>query len=156
MAWLKMKLLLALVSGMSLAVGGASDPPGARRALAAAVAVGPFSVERDSAGLLRAVADTCLERLVRGLSAQGLTVVRVPGLSEQTLQLARPALWAVLGHVVREGGQIQAELRLMDVESAEEQRSYFNADKDPDAVGNLGAAAAKRIAMAVRERKAAR
>ena len=41
----------------------------------------------------------------------------------------------------------------MEVDSGKELRSYFNADKDPEAVANVGAAAAKRIAQLIRERK---
>jgi hypothetical protein len=112
-------------------------------------------VERDSGGVLRAVADTCLERLVRELTVQGVAVARYPELSEKNLQVAHPVPFAVLGRVGRAQGLIQAELHLLEVESGEELRSYFNADKDPDAVGNLGAAAAKRIAQSIRDRKSA-
>jgi hypothetical protein len=49
----------------------------------AEVAVAPFAVERDSGGVLRAVADTCLERLVRELTAEGVRVARFPELSEK-------------------------------------------------------------------------
>lgn len=42
-------------------------PSGPRPGFAADVAVAPFTIDRDSAGVLRAVADTCFERLVRGL-----------------------------------------------------------------------------------------
>ena len=124
-------------------------------ALTADVAVAPFTVERDSSGNLRAVADTCLERLVRGLTAMGIAVARFPELSGKTLHLARPMPLAVLGHVDRKGVSIQAELRLFEVESGEELRSYFNADENPDAVGDLGGAAAKRIAQVVQERQRA-
>ena len=123
--------------------------------LTAEVAVAPFTVGPDSSGVLRAVADTCLERLVRGLTAAGITVARYPELSEKKLHLARPVPLGVLGYVERKEGLVQAELRLLELESGEELRSYFNADKSPDAVGDLGTAAAKRIAQVVRERKRA-
>ena len=50
-------------------------------------------------------------------------------LSEKNLQSA-PASWAVLGRITQEKEQFQLELRLLEVESGEELRSYFNADKD--------------------------
>ena len=121
--------------------------------VAAEVAVAPFTVEPDSSGVLRAVADTCLQRLVRTLTELGVSVTRYPALSEKTLSQARPAPLAVLGHVGRKDGLIQAELRLLEVESGDELRSYFNADKEADAVGELGTAAAKRIALVVQERR---
>lgn len=121
----------------------------------AEVAVAPFVVEKDSGGALRAVADSCLERLVQELAAEGVAVVRQPELSQKKLQLVRPVPLAVLGRVDRAQGLIQAELLVVEVDSGEELRSYFNADKDPDAVANLGAAAAKRIAQLIRERKSA-
>jgi hypothetical protein len=120
--------------------------------VSAEVAVAPFTVESDSSGVLRAVADTCLQRLVRTLTELHVSVAQLPELSEKTLTRARPASLALLGHVERKDGLIQAELRLMEVESGDELRSYFNADKDPNAVGDLGTAAAKRIAQVVQER----
>jgi hypothetical protein len=119
----------------------------------AEVAVAPFTVESDSSGVLRAVADSCLQQLVRTLTELHVSVAQLPELSEKTLTRARPAQLAVLGHVDREDGLLQAELRLLEVESGDELRSYFNADKDPNAVADLGAAAAKRIAQVVQERR---
>ena len=121
--------------------------------VSAEVAVAPFTVELDSAGVLRSVADTCLQRLVRTLTDLRVSVAHYPELSEKILRRVRPVPLAVLGHVGRKDGLIQVELRLLDVESGDELRSYFNADKDPDAVGDLGTAAAKRIAQVVRERR---
>jgi hypothetical protein len=118
------------------------------------LAVAPFTVEHDSGAVLRALADTCLERLVEGLTTKGIAVARHRQLSEKDLRSARPARWAVLGHLSREQGQFRAELRLMEVESAEEIRSYFNADKDPMGIADLGAAAAARIATYVHEQRA--
>jgi hypothetical protein len=120
------------------------------------VAVAPLTVESDSAGVLRAAADTCLERLFRGLTGLGVSVARYPELSEKTLARARPVPLAVLGHVRRAEGLIQAELRLLEVEAGNELRSYFHADKAPDAVGDLGSGAAKRIAQVILERRTQR
>jgi hypothetical protein len=123
---------------------------------AADVAVAPFSIGTDSSGVLRATADTCLERLIKGLREKGIAVAHHPQLSEKNLHAARPTPWAVLGDVRSAQDQFSAELRLLDVESGEEMRSYFDTDKDPQAIGDLGAAAAARIALFIQERKGAR
>ena len=57
----------------------------------AGVAVAPFVVEKDGGGILRAIADSCLERLVRELTVGGIAVVRHPELSQKKLQLVQPA-----------------------------------------------------------------
>jgi hypothetical protein len=115
------------------------------------VALAPFAVESDSAGILRALADTCLERLARGLTANGIAIARHPRLTDKTLPAARPARWAVLGIVSRKDGAFRAELRLLEVSTGDEMRSYFNTDRDSEPVANLGTAAAARIARFVRE-----
>jgi len=150
-----MKFLFQLATALPLWALVSPDPSGPRPGFAADVAVAPFTIDRDSAGVLRAVADTCFERLVRGLKAKGVAVAHYSKLSEKSLRVARPVHWAVLGHLSHEQGQFRAELRLLDVESGDEMRSYLNAGKDPEAIGNLGAAAADRIALFVQERKGA-
>jgi hypothetical protein len=117
------------------------------------VAVAPFTAEHDSAGVVRAAADSTLERLVRALTEKGVAVVRLKQLSEKTMHAARPARWAVLGKLKREKGTFDAELRLMDVESGEEMVSYFDSKKDPIAIANIGDGAGVRIAAWVKERK---
>jgi hypothetical protein len=129
-----------------------SEPPPA----VADVAVARFSIETDSSGVLRALADTCLERLIRGLTEKGIAVARHPQLSEKNLHSARPVPWAVLGNLSRKQGRFSPELRLLEVESGDEMRSYFGSDKDPEVIGNLGAAAANRITLFVQERKGTR
>lgn len=151
-----MRSRLLYLNAMLLPLAAGVELSGTRADFVADVAVAPLAVKGDSGGILRAVADTCLERLVRELKAQAVAVVRVPQLSEHDLHLARPVPLAVLGQVERSNGQFQAELRLMDVASGEELRSYFNADRDPDALASLGTAAAKRIAQLVREQKGTR
>jgi hypothetical protein len=117
------------------------------------VAVARFTVENDSAGLVRAVADNCLAALVDGLKANRMAVAVHQQLPEKKLGIARPALVAVLGRFRREGGQFAGELRLMEVASGEELRAYFINDKDPAAAARSGEAAAGRIAGAVKELK---
>jgi hypothetical protein len=118
---------------------------------AAQVAVAPFTVEHDSAGVLRAAADSTLERLARALTTNGVTVAHLRELSDKNLHTARPARWAVLGKLKREKGTVLVELRLMDVEAGEELKSYFNSYKDPREVPNIGDAVAGRIAAFVKE-----
>src|SRR5262245_35097675 len=117
----------------------------------AVIVVAPFTVDRDSAGVLRALGDTCLAHLVQGLRAQRIQVEHRPELSEKNLEVARPAHWAVLGHLTRDAGQFQVELRLLDVTSGDELRSYFNADKNPSAITKFGELAAGRIAHVIAE-----
>jgi hypothetical protein len=130
-----------------------SGAPGWQASPAVDVVVAPFSVDRDSSGVLRALADTCLDHLINGLKTKGIAVERRPQLSEKKLDAARPAHWAVLGRLTRDAGQFQAELRLLDVESGEELRSYFNADKNPAAIIKFGELAAVRIANVIEEQK---
>jgi hypothetical protein len=130
-----------------------SGAPARQPSPAADVVVAPFSVDRDSAGVLRALADTCLDHLINGLKTKGIAVERRPELSEKKLDAARPAPWALLGRLARDAGQFQAELRLLDVESGEELRSYFNADKNPAAIIKFGELAAVRIANFIEEQK---
>ena len=49
---------------------------------------------------------------------------------------------------------MSAELRLMDVASGEEVRSYFHTSALPKEIAALGARAADRIAAAVKEQRA--
>jgi hypothetical protein len=52
----------------------ASAAPAQHPGPAGVVVVTPFAVDRDSAGVLRALADTCLAHVVRGLEAQRIKV----------------------------------------------------------------------------------
>jgi len=139
-----------LVLGPAL---GSSPAPAQQRGPVAVVAVAPFTVDRDSAGVLRTLGDTCLAHLVQGLKAQRIQVEPHPKLSEKNLEVARPAHWAVLGHLTRDARHFQAELRLLDVTSGEELRSYFNADKNPAGITKFGELAAPRIARVIEEQK---
>ena len=137
-------LLMAGLPNVMMATPGA--PP--------RVAVVPLTVERDSAGVLRAAADSCLEHLVRGLTAKGVTVDRLKQLTEKTVRSARPAVLAVIGRVTHDKGLFHVELQLLDVESGEELRSYFNSDKSPAGLARTGDGVAGRIVTVLQERKA--
>ena len=104
------------------------------------VALAPFAVIGDKAGDLRAVADGCLEQLAKALSAKGVTVARRSSLDEKTLARAKPARWAVLGRFEREKNSIRAELRLMEVSTGDEMRSYSNSQFGPERDGRVGRA----------------
>src|SRR5262245_45561585 len=144
---------MLLVLACALSLQGSRHAQRSAMSVSADVVVAPFTVESDSAGILRAVGDSCLERLVRGLTQLGVSVARYPELSEKTLARSRPVPLAVLGPVGRADDMIQIELRLLEVKSGDELRSYFNSDKQPDAVADIGTAAAKRIAQVVQERR---
>ena len=116
------------------------------------VIVAPFVIEVDKSDALRAQADGCLQQFVAALTLKGVKVARTPALSEKNLQSA-PASWAVLGRVSREKEQFQLELRLLDVESGDELRSYFNADKDLKVACRMVEKAAERIAAFVVEQR---
>jgi hypothetical protein len=98
-------LLMSVVPLSLLSLGHFPRPA---MSVSAEVAVAPFTVESDSSGVLRAVADTCLQRLVRTLTELHVSVAQLPELSEKTLTRARPASLALLGHVERKDGLIQA------------------------------------------------
>jgi len=117
------------------------------------VALAPFAVVGARAGELRAVADECLERLATALAAKGVRVAKLTSLDEKTLARAKPARWAVLGRFERANDAIQAELRLMEVSTGDEMRSYFYNDKDPKKISTLGTQAAERIVRFLEEKK---
>jgi hypothetical protein len=120
------------------------------------VALAPFAVVADQKGDLRRVADDCLEQLATALAAKGVKVARLQKLDEKTMATARPARWAVLGKFERLKDTISAELRLMEVATGDEMRSYFHTSADPKDIAALGARAADRIALFVKEQRSAR
>ena len=140
---------------MVLLLGLAPPEAGTIRSqLEADIAVAPLRVEGDSAGVLRSLADSCVERLVAELIARGVKVARHPQLSESDLSTLLPVRWAVLGQLTRDQGQLSIELRLLEVASGDEMRSFLNKTKDSKAIVQLGTAAAGRIAAFLQERKA--
>jgi hypothetical protein len=118
------------------------------------VALAPFAVVGPKADQLRPVADDCLRQLTSGLAAKEIKTVRLKSLDEKTLAQAKPARWAVLGRLERKEGTIDAELRLMDVATGEELRSYLHRSAEAKEIAGLGARAAERIAIAIKEQRA--
>lgn len=116
------------------------------------VIVTPFIIEADKGDAARAIADGCFQQFVAALTLKGVKVARDPALSEETLRSA-PASWAVLGRISRAKEQFQVELRLLEVKSGDEMRSYFNTDKDLKVACRVVEKAAERIAAFVAEQK---
>ena len=147
-------LRLILAGGVlawSMAAGGASG-----QSPNADVALAPFAVTGDKAKELRPVADDCLAQLATALAGKSVKVSRLPTLDEKTLERAKPARWAVLGKLERKKDSISAELRLMEVATGDEMRSYFHTSADPKEIVALGPRAADRIAAFVKEQRAGR
>ena len=59
----------------------------------------------------------------------------------------------MLGKLERQKDTISAELRLMDVSTGDEMRSYFHTSSDPKDIVALGTRAAERIAAFVEEQR---
>lgn len=116
------------------------------------VIVTPFVIEADKRDAVRAISDSCYQQFVAALTLKGVKVARDPALSEENLRSA-PASWAVLGRISRAKEQFQLELRLLEVKSGDEMRSYFNADKDLKVACRVVEKAAERIAAFVAEQR---
>ena len=143
-----------LLAGLAL-LTLVSVRPAASQTRTADVALARFTVERDSAGSTRAVADKCLDALAGGLKAKGVEVSRHDRLAEDDLKAAGPALLAVLGEFTRKDGQYSGELQLFEVGSGEELRAYFVNVRDAAAAATSCAAAADRVVVVLKEQKAA-
>jgi len=117
------------------------------------VALAPFAVIGDQGGDLRKVADQCLEQLAASLSAKNVKVAKLPGLDEKTLARAKPARWAVLGRFARVKEIVQIELRLMEVSTGDEIRSYSNGISSPNEISVFSTRVADRIALFVQEHR---
>jgi hypothetical protein len=141
--------LIRFACALSVMVAGASSAQSGNPE----VALAPFAVAGARAGDLRPTADECLERLAAALAAKSVKVSRLASLDEKTLARARPARWAVLGRLERVNDSVRAELRLMEVATGDEMRSYFNTSSDPKEIVALGARAAERIAVFVGEKR---
>ena len=119
------------------------------------VIVAPFIVEADNADALRAQAASCSGELTTALARKGVTVAREPALTEKNLQSAA-ASWAVLGRITHEKELFQLELRLLDVRSGDEMRSYFNSDKELQVACRAVDKVAERIAAFVASQRGSR
>jgi hypothetical protein len=127
-------------------------PRAVAQAPSAEVIITPFIVDVDNADALRAQTERCFEQFAEALTARGVKVARDSNLSEQNLRSA-PAPWAVLGRLSRREELFQMELRLLEVKTGEEMRSYFNSDKEPQLACQVVDKAAERIAAFVKEQR---
>lgn len=103
---------------------------------------------------LRAVAESCVARLMTGLAAETLVVVRRPPLDLVDLARTRPARFAMVGKLSLQEGKYSLEWNLVDVATGDELRSYFAGPALTDLL-SLAGPAAPRIHAAIRERAAA-
>src|SRR5262245_32060119 len=137
-----------VLAAAALILAFVSQSPAQTSEPASEVIVAPFTVEVDKADALRAQASSCSDDLAKALALKGVAVTRDPALSEKNLKSA-DASWAVLGRITHDKEQFQLELRLLDVQSGEELRSYFNADKDLKVACQAADKVADRIAAFV-------
>jgi protocatechuate 3,4-dioxygenase beta subunit len=143
------ELLLVLVGATSLA---AQQPGGAPPRLPD-VAVYPLSLSDSANAGLRALAESCVVRLVVRLAAERITAVRRPSLDLVDLRRARPARFAMVGTLGLAAREFSLEWNLVEVDSGDELRTYFIGPSTADVLAGP-TAAAPRIATAIRERVA--
>lgn len=143
---------LRLLTSAALLLAMVSHAGAQTAAPVAEVAVAPFAAEAGDDEAVRAQSQRCFERFAAALTATGIRVVRDPQLSQENLR-SIPAFWAVLGRLDHKEGQFRLELRLLEVKSGDELRSYFNADKDPLVACRAVEIAAERIAAFVKEQR---
>lgn len=143
-------LLLVLVGTPLLA----AQQPGATPSRRPDVAVYSLTLSDSTNGNLRALAESCVARLVVQLAVESLTVRRRPPLDLVDLRRVRPARFAMVGTLALAAGKYSLEWDLVEVDTGDELRAYF---AGPSVANILGSpvAAAPRIANAIRERDAA-
>jgi hypothetical protein len=135
-----MRYLIFLAAAALVGMAPASD-----------VVVAPLIVEAGNDGL-RAVANSCTEQLVAALKLKKVAVARDPQLTDKNLRSAA-APWAVIGRLDRKDAQFELHLQLLEVQSGDEMRMYFNGDKDPQGACRSVGKIAERIAAFVEEQK---
>ena len=99
---------------------------------------------------LRAVAETCVARLVMQLAAESLVVVRRPPRDLVDLARARPARFAMVGKLELQEGKYSLEWDLIEVATGDELRAYFVGPGSADQLNQAGPMA-QRIRAAIRE-----
>jgi len=142
-------LLLALVGAPLLA----AQQPGATPSRPPDVAVYSLTLSDSTIGNLRALAESCVARLVVQLAAESLTVRRRPPLDLVDLRRVRPARFAMVGTLALAAGKYSLEWDLVEVDTGDELRAYFAGPSAADILGSP-VLAAPRIAAAIRERDA--
>lgn len=147
------RLCLALVMS-SLCAGEWSALAAQHRARMPDVAVYLPALSDTANRDLRAVAESCVVRLMTGLAAETLVVVRRPPIDLVDLARARPSRYAMVGKLSLQEGKYSLEWNLVDVATGDELRSYFAGPALADLL-SLAAPAASRIHAAIREQTAA-
>lgn len=142
---------LYLLAATTLVLALGPDVDAQTPKLVSDVVVAPLVVESGN-DALRTVSNSCVEQLVAALKLKGVAVARDPQLTQKNLKSAA-APWAVLGRLDRKEGQFTLELQLLEVQSGDEMRSYFNSDKDPQGACRTVGKVAERIAAFVKEKK---
>lgn len=139
---------LALVAALSAAPGarGIAQEPGGLQ-----VAILPFKPAGKPDPAIARAAEHGATRLVERLGAAGVRAAVVPDATLESLRKQRRARFAVEQILEHDRGKFSAELRLMEVASGDELRSYMYGWGDEAGVAGLADAAAPRIAAAVRE-----
>lgn len=132
----------------------AAQQPGATPPRRPDVAVYSFALSDSTHGGLRALAESCVTRLVARLAAESLTVTRRPPLDLVDLRRARPARYAMVGTLELAAGKYSLEWDLVEVDTGDELRAYFAGPSAADILGSP-VLAAPRIAAAIRERDTA-
>lgn len=115
------------------------------------VAILPLEGAGKAAPVVTRAAERCTARLQEKLNASGIRAARLADATLKSLRKDRRARFAVEPIVGPEQGRFSAELRLMDVASGEELRSYMYGGGDEAGLIGLADAAAPRIAAVVRE-----
>jgi len=147
------RLYLALVASSLLAAGGWPALAAQQRTATPDVAVYVPLLSDTTNRDLRAVAETCVVRLVAKLAAESLVVVRRPPLDLVNLARARPARFAMVGKLELQEGKYSLEWNLVEVATGDELRAYFVGPALSDLIDQAGPMA-QRIRAAIREREA--
>jgi hypothetical protein len=145
------RLFLALLTSSPL-VGGWPALTAQQRGAIPDVAVYPPALSDTTNRELRAVAESCVVRLVAKLTAETLVVVRRPPIDLVNLTRARPARFAMVGKLELKDGY-SLEWNLLDVSTGDELRAYFVGPALSDLLDQAGPMA-QRIRAAIREREA--
>jgi TolB-like protein len=134
----------------SLLSGGWSALAAQQRAPTPDIAVYVPALSDTTNRDLRAVAESCVTRLVAKLAAESLVVVRRPSIDLVNLARARPARFAMVGKLELQAGKYSLEWDLVDVTTGDELRAYA-AGPALASVLDIADAMAPRIRAAIRE-----
>lgn len=147
------RCLLVLLTSSLLTGSGWSALAAQQRAQTPDVAVYLPVLSDTTNRDLRAVAETCVARLVTKLAAESLVVVRRPSRDLVDLARARPARFAITGKLELREEKYSLEWSLVEVATGDELRASFGGPTLADVI-DLAAPAAPRIRAAIREASA--